>query len=69
MNQQLALANYRRLVRRIGRGFHPDTRGADYSRPLPSGYGNDDVDRIVRLAREHGVDVYAVACEVLEVYP
>ena len=42
---------YERLVRKIGPGFHPDTRGEDYAN-LPEGLTPAYVNRVV-AAEEH----------------
>lgn len=40
---------YEDLVRLVGPGFHPDTRGNEYT-SLPAGLTPKDVDKIVRDA-------------------
>ena len=55
---------YRDLVGRIGLGFHPDTRGEDYT-SLPEGLDAETVERIGLEAVQAGVDIYAVALSVL----
>lgn len=52
----------RRLAFLIGGGFHPDTRGEDYS-SLPEGISSDLVDRVVDAAHAAGVDVYAISLD------
>lgn len=56
--------NYTALVRAIGGGFHPDTRGADYT-SLPDGYTAELVDEIVDDALGSGLDVYGVALDLI----
>lgn len=67
LDQRLSEEPYRALVRMIGPGFHPDTRGADYTN-LPPGLTAEDVDRIVDNAlRDLGEDrLYEVAVETVE---
>lgn len=56
---------YEALVHKIGPGFHPDTRGADYTN-LPDGVTAADVDRIVSAAcAAPDFDVYEVALYLL----
>lgn len=55
---------YRDLVGRIGLGFHPDTRGEDYT-TLPEGLTPEAVERIVLEAVQAGLDPYEVALRVL----
>jgi hypothetical protein len=55
--QTEAWADYRALVTAIGPGFHPDTRGEDYT-SLPDGYTPDRVDAIVDRAFALNLDVY-----------
>lgn len=55
---------FRTLVRAIGGGFHPDTRGADYI-SLPEPYTPADVDRTVEAALAAGVDVYGEALDLI----
>lgn len=57
-------ADYEKLARAIGGGFHPDTRGADYT-SLPDGYTAVDVDRIVEAAFDAHLDVYGIGLDVL----
>jgi hypothetical protein len=52
------------MVRSIGPGFHPDTRGSDYV-SLPSRYSAVMVDILVDDARSLGVDVYDLAIRAL----
>lgn len=56
----------RALVREIGPGFHPDTRGADYAN-LPPRWEirRDRIDETVQAAIDHGLDPYAIALDVL----
>lgn len=55
---------YRSLVAAVGSGFHPDTRGNDYS-TLPAGITARDVDRIIDAAHAAGLDVYSVALDII----
>ena len=62
-----AEADYVALVKMIGSGFHPDTRGADYAN-LPDGVTPEDVDRIVETAfeaYEYRDDVYGQALDII----
>jgi hypothetical protein len=60
----LVRAEYERLVRAIGMGFHPDTRGDNYT-SLPDGVTPEDVDRIVTAAcAATDFDVYEVALTI-----
>lgn len=60
---------YRNLVRTIGRGFHPDTRGDDYRLAAEVGLSAPYIDRVIAAAEEAGVDVYAEALSVFETLP
>lgn len=55
---------YVALVRAIGMGFHPDTRGDDYT-SLPDGVTAEDVDRIVEAAFNADFDPYNVALDLI----
>lgn len=57
-------AAYRGLVRKIGHGFHPDTRGAEYF-SLPEGVTPALVDKVIQDALDDGVDIYEVAYGIL----
>lgn len=63
-NTTTAEHSLRILIGRIGGGFHPDTRGADYD-SLPDGVDAETVDRTVDEALAAGVDVYGVALDVV----
>lgn len=63
----LAEQPLRDLAYRIGGGFHPDTRGADYT-SLPAYLSPQDIDSVIDQALADGVDVYAVASEVQREY-
>lgn len=52
------------LAAKIGPGFHPDTRGADYT-SLPDGVTPERVDKVVDDALTYGVDVYGVALDAV----
>jgi hypothetical protein len=58
-----AMDAYVRMVRAIGDGFHPDTRGADYAN-LPAPYTPELVDETVESAGRV-CDPYIVALDVL----
>jgi hypothetical protein len=53
---------YEEMVRIIGQGFHPDTR--DYDR-LPTGWTQDRMDATIQAAQDYGVDIYAVALDII----
>lgn len=60
----LVRVEYEGLVRAIGMGFHPDTRGDNYT-SLPDGVTPEDVDRIVTAAfAATDFDVYEVALTI-----
>jgi hypothetical protein len=66
--QSEARANYVKLVRAVGAGFHPDTMGSDYA-SVPDVVGDaDGVDIIVDAAFEDFSidDPYALAIRALE---
>lgn len=54
-----------RLIRAIGGGFHPDTRGGDYT-SLPDGWTAEEVDYTIDSAIAAGLDPYAISCEILD---
>ena len=56
---------YIELVQAIGPGFHPDTRGQDYT-SLPAGYTPERVEGIVLAAHRAGMDIYIWALAVLQ---
>jgi len=62
---QTPFKQYVTMVRAIGPGFHPDTRGSDYT-SLPAGYTPQQVDQITLAAHRSGLDIYLVALDVLE---
>lgn len=53
---------YRALIRAIGAGFHPDTRGSDYA-SLPDEYTAESYETIVWAAFAAGLDVYGIALD------
>ena len=53
---------YRIMIRAIGAGFHPDTRGEEYA-SLPDGYSPDRVEEIIENAETAGVDLYGIALD------
>lgn len=57
-------ADFKALVRAIGGGFHPDTRGDNYT-SLPEGYTAGDVDRIVDAMFATGVDPYEATLDLI----
>lgn len=61
------LQAYRALVRKIGTGFHPDTRGNEYM-ALPAGLTPKLVDRVIQDALDADVDVYAEAYKIFEAW-
>lgn len=64
IQQAIVRSEYDRLVKAIGMGFHPDTRGDNYT-SLPEGYTPADVDRIVTAAfAATDFDVYEVAVAI-----
>jgi len=62
---QTPFEQYVTMVRAIGPGFHPDTRGSDYT-SLPAGYTPERVESILLAAHHAGLDIYLVALDVLE---
>jgi hypothetical protein len=61
-----ALAEFSALVLAIGDGFHPDTRGDDYT-SLPDGYTPERVDTIVgRFVMNSDLDPSGVANDLLD---
>lgn len=63
MTDPTPLDRYVDLVRAIGPGFHPDTRGDDYT-SLPEDYDAAAVDATIADAAAR-FDVYAVAIAVV----
>jgi hypothetical protein len=61
--RQFAADEYDALVRAMGMGFHPDTRGADYA-TLPDGYTAELVDAVVLAYVMAGGDPYDRAVDV-----
>ena len=59
-----AKKRYVDLVRLVGPGFHPDTRGADYT-SLPEGITPERVDEVVKGALEYGLDVHGLALDAV----
>lgn len=57
--------SYRGLVREIGVGFHPDTRGVDYA-PSFDAVAASRYERIVEAAFDVLDDAYAVALNEIE---
>jgi hypothetical protein len=60
-----ARTEYAALVLAMGDGFHPDTRGDDYT-SLPDEFTAEGVDRIVEAAFDLLVDPYAIANRLLD---
>lgn len=56
--------SYVALVKMIGAGFHPETRGADYV-SLPSPLTAERVDAIIDDAYDWGVDVHGIALDTI----
>lgn len=44
---------YEELIRKIGPGFHPDTRGYEYA-SLPDGVTAEEVENVVNEAHQEG---------------
>lgn len=65
MSHSQAAAAYRGLVRKIGMGFHPDTRGDEYM-ALPENITPALVDKIIQDAIDEGIDVYEMAYGIFE---
>jgi hypothetical protein len=64
-NHEESLRICRRWVAMCGMGFHPDTRGADYSPALPKRMAakyDQDMERLFAL----GGDPYAFAVQAME---
>lgn len=59
-----AKKRYLALAAAIGGGFHPDTRGADYT-SLPEGITPERVDKVVDEAIAYGLDVHGLALDVV----
>lgn len=57
-------AEYERLIRDIGSGFHPDSLGTDYT-SLPSPWTADRVDAAIERAFAADLDVYGIALDVI----
>ena len=52
------------LAAKVGPGFHPDTRGADYE-SLPEGVTPERVDKVVEDALKYDLDVYGLALDAV----
>ena len=61
-----AWARYVGWVRRLGLGFHPDTRGSDYSPPLTRKEAADYDAALDAALGSRTADPYAVAVAVWE---
>lgn len=64
--EHVAEVRYRRMVAAFGAGFHPDTRGADYS-TLPAGYTATIVDNVIDDALAYNLDVYDIAIAIMPI--
>jgi hypothetical protein len=64
MREKIGQEIARKWVRRLGWGFHPDTRGADYSPALPSAQVEEYESDMGELA-ECG-DQYAFSCDAMD---
>jgi len=68
IDARAAVEDYRRIVREIGMGFHPDTRASEYTTDAGqrsfTGAEADRIHRIMDAAAPH-CDLYDVALDIM----